>query len=78
MSAGNPDAAIQEFRAYYDHVICTACALYPLGWAYDALGNTDSALAVLSRGLDVPDPYRINADWIWRATSLIRVGELHE
>jgi pentatricopeptide repeat protein len=78
LSEGEPDAAVQEFRRYYDEVSCTACALYPLGQAYDALGDADSAVAVMSRGLDLPDPYRVTTDWLWRAPTLVRVGELHE
>ena len=78
MSESAPAVAVEEFRRYYDEESCTACALYPLGRAYDALGDADSALAVLSRGLDVPDPYRGLHDWLWRAATLIRVGELHE
>ena len=78
LSEGEPDSAVEEFRRYYDEESCTACALYPLGYAYNALGNADSAVAVLSRGLDIPDPYRGFSDWLWRAPTLIRVGELHE
>jgi len=78
LSEGQPAAAADEFGSYYDEVSCTACALYPLGQAYDLLGDADSALAVLSRGLDLPDPSRYNTDPLWRATTLIRVGELHE
>jgi tetratricopeptide (TPR) repeat protein/tRNA A-37 threonylcarbamoyl transferase component Bud32 len=78
LSEGAPEAAVEEFRAYYDEVSCTACALYPLGRAYDVLGNVDSALTVMSRGLDLPDPYRGTTDWLWRAPTLVRVGELHE
>jgi tetratricopeptide (TPR) repeat protein len=75
---GEPGAAAEQFRRYYDEVSCMACALYPLGHAYDALGNADSALAVLSRGLDLVDPFRGGTDPLWRAVTLIRVGELHE
>ena len=78
LSEGEPDSAVEEFRRYYDEESCTVCALYPLGYAYNALGNADSAIAVLSRGLDMPDPYRGFSDWLWRAPTLIRVGELHE
>jgi hypothetical protein len=78
LSEGEPETAVEEFRRYYDEVSCIACALYPLGQAYDALGNVDSAVAVLSRGLDLPDPSRALTDWLWRAITLVRVGELHE
>ncbi len=78
LSEGQPAAAVDEFRSYYDEVSCTACALYPLGQAYDLLGDADSALAVLSRSLDLPDPSRYDTDPLWRAATLIRVGELHE
>jgi tetratricopeptide (TPR) repeat protein/tRNA A-37 threonylcarbamoyl transferase component Bud32 len=78
LSEGEPQAALEEFRRFYDEVGCTACALYPLGQAYDALGNPDSALAVLNRGLDASDPYRGATDWMWRVPTLVRVGELHE
>jgi pentatricopeptide repeat protein len=78
LSEGEPEFAVEEFRSYYDEVGCIACALYPLGQAYDALGNVDSAVAVLSRGLDLPDPSRGLTDWLWRALMLVRVGELHE
>jgi pentatricopeptide repeat protein len=78
LSEGEPARAVEEFRRHYDEVSCMACGLYPLGRAYDVLGNVDSALAVFSRGLDVPDPYRGLDDWLWRAATLVRVGELHE
>ena len=78
LSEGQPQAAVEEFRAYYHEVSCLACALYPMGRAYDAVGASDSALAVWSRGLDLPDPYRGSTDWLWRAGTLIRAGELHE
>jgi tetratricopeptide (TPR) repeat protein len=78
LSEENAAAAVEELRTYFDEVSCYACALYPLGRAYDALGRTDSAVAVLSRGLDINDPYRYGSDPLWRAGTLIRVGELHE
>jgi len=78
LSEGDPGVAVEEFRRYYDEVDCLACVLYPLGQAYDALGDADSALAVWERGLDLPDPLRYSADPLWRAATLIRVGELHE
>jgi len=78
MAEGASATAVEEFRNYYDAESCSACALYPLGHAYDALGDADSALAILRRGLDVPDPYRALDDWLWRAATLIRVGELYE
>jgi pentatricopeptide repeat protein len=39
LSEGEPATAVQEFGRYYEEASCTACALYPLGQAYDALGN---------------------------------------
>jgi tetratricopeptide (TPR) repeat protein len=78
LSEGEAAAAVEAIRTYYDEESCLACALYPLGRAYDAAGETDSAVAVLSRGLDLNDPYRYGTDPLWRAATLIRVGELHE
>jgi tetratricopeptide (TPR) repeat protein len=78
LSEREPGTAVQEFRRYYDEVSCTACALYPLGQAYDVLGDVDSAVAVMGRGLDLPDTYRATTDWLWRVPTLLRVGELHE
>ena len=61
LAEGRPLDAVAEFRAY-DHTMsdrghgypCTICALTPLGRAYEAAGEADSAIAVYERYVTTP------------------------
>jgi tetratricopeptide (TPR) repeat protein len=75
--------AIQEYRQA-DRGICIVCALPRLARAYDRAGNADSAIAVYTRYLETPDPFRFatprspGADAEYLAPSYLRLGELWE
>jgi tetratricopeptide (TPR) repeat protein len=49
-----------------------------LARAYDALGNSDSLLAVLERYVTTPDDDRIFEDPLELAGVYLRLGEVHE
>jgi eukaryotic-like serine/threonine-protein kinase len=70
--------AIPQYRAYYDSSGCTACGLAELADAYDRLGQTDSALAIYRRYLDVPGLDRLDADAENLGPAYRRLGELYE
>lgn len=69
--------ALAEFRAS-DEGECIVCALPNIGRAYDALGQTDSTIAVYERYLAARDLDRIPTDAIFRAGVEKRLGELYE
>jgi hypothetical protein len=48
-----------------------------LGRAFEAAGQQDSALATYERFLSTGDPDRIFPDGLWRATVLLRLGDLY-
>ena len=66
------------FRASYDSSGCTACGLFDLAHAYDRLNQTDSALAVYRRLVDVPGMDRIIEDALFLVPSYRRLAELYE
>ncbi len=57
--------ALHGFTAY-----CKVCTLPWMSRAYEAMGETDSAIAVAERFLDSPDAFRQWADAQWRAPTL--------
>jgi tetratricopeptide (TPR) repeat protein/tRNA A-37 threonylcarbamoyl transferase component Bud32 len=75
---GNYAAAAAAWRAFNGAAGCVVCGLYDLGRAYDAAGQTDSAIAVLQRAVSAPDLNRINDDQGELAPTLRRLGELYE
>ncbi len=75
---GRKADAVAAFRALNDESgPCTLCGLYELAAAYDALGRTDSAIAVYERLVGDPSPARL-WDGYAVAPSLKRLGELYE
>jgi tetratricopeptide (TPR) repeat protein/tRNA A-37 threonylcarbamoyl transferase component Bud32 len=77
LAAGRLEEAVQSFRRA-DKGGCPVCVLPGLARAYDALGNSDSLLAVLERYVTTPDDDRIFEDPLELAGVYLRLGEVHE
>jgi tetratricopeptide (TPR) repeat protein len=77
LAAGRPEEAVQAFRRA-DKGGCPVCVLPGLARAYDALGNSDSLLAVLERYVTMPDDDRIFEDPLELAGVYLRLGEVYE
>ena len=71
------DDAIAEMRTS-DRGICGICDLPPIARAYDAAGRADSALAIYERYVLTPSSFRSEADYLYLAGALKRLGELYE
>ena len=71
------DDAIRDYAAA-DIGPCTICALPGLASAYDLAGSADSAIAVFTRYIERPEPFRLGSDGIWRAGVYKRLGELYD
>jgi tetratricopeptide (TPR) repeat protein len=73
--------AQKEYREA-DQGACQVCPLPRLASAYDLGGNADSAIAIFTRYLDTPDPFRLRGaggvDGDYLANSYRRLGELWE
>ena len=76
--------AQREYRSA-DEGICVTCVLPRLASAYDLGGNADSAIAIFTRYLETPDPFRLRAarggvgvDADYLAPTYQRLGELWE
>jgi tetratricopeptide (TPR) repeat protein/tRNA A-37 threonylcarbamoyl transferase component Bud32 len=70
------DDAINEYRAA-DIGTCMTCGLPPLGMAFDAKGQSDSAIAVFERYFSTPEN-RVGVDAQYLAPMHKRAGELYE
>lgn len=77
LSGGRFEEAVQAFRRA-DKGGCPVCVLPGLARAYDALGNTDSLLAVLERYVTMPDDDRLFADPLELPGVYLRLGEVYE
>ncbi len=71
------DDAVRFFRES-DVDFCPTCSLPSLARAYDLGGNADSAIAVFTRYLTMPDGDRYFADPFYLAGARKRLGELLE
>jgi tetratricopeptide (TPR) repeat protein/tRNA A-37 threonylcarbamoyl transferase component Bud32 len=77
LAAGRPEEAVQAFRRA-DKGGCPVCVLPGLARAYDALGNSDSLLAVLERYVTTPDDDRLFEDPLELPGVYLRLGEAYE
>ncbi len=68
--------AIEEFRLSDDGP-CILCRMPWLARAFDAAGNSDSAIALYERYLSTPWPERLALDFDELAGAYLRLGELH-
>lgn len=73
--------AQREYRQA-DGGACVTCVLPRLASAYDLDGNADSAIAIFTRYVDTPDPFRLRGaggvDGDYLAITYRRLGELWE
>jgi eukaryotic-like serine/threonine-protein kinase len=80
LAAGRPTEAITALRSAERDALhgftayCKVCAFPWMSRAYEAMGATDSAIAVAERFLDSPDAFRQWADAQWRAPTLEWLG----
>jgi tetratricopeptide (TPR) repeat protein len=77
LADGQLEEAVQAFRRA-DRGGCQVCVLPGLARAYDALGKTDSLLAVLERYVTTPDDDRLFEDPVELAGVYLRLGEAYE
>jgi tetratricopeptide (TPR) repeat protein len=77
LAAGRPEEAVEAFRRA-DKGGCPVCVLPGLARAYDALGNSDSLLAVLERYVTTPDDDRLFEDPLELPGVYLRLGEAYE
>ena len=71
-----PRDAIEAFRAWREVGGCAICGQVEIGRAYDMLGEPDSALAAYQAAVNTP--FSFFEDLFTRASTLRRIGELHE
>jgi tetratricopeptide (TPR) repeat protein len=69
-----PAVAVAEFR---QSLVCPTCSLTALARAYDALGQTDSAITTYERYLATPDIGRLSDDAESLARTYRRLGDLY-
>jgi tetratricopeptide (TPR) repeat protein len=78
LAEDRPEAAVVEFLRSSEGASCLYCRLPMLARAYDAAGNSDSALAVYERYANSSWPFRLFIDYTQRAAAYRRLGELYE
>jgi tetratricopeptide (TPR) repeat protein len=74
---GRYDEAVEEIRRA-DVGDCLTCWLHGLGYAYEAAGRPDSALATYERYLDSPNIGQVFTDVSSLAAILERLGQLYD
>jgi tetratricopeptide (TPR) repeat protein len=81
LAEDRPDDAVGEFR-HFDELAppieCRACAQPPLGLAYEAAGQADSAIAAYERYVSTPSISRIYWDPRFLALAYERLAVLYE
>jgi eukaryotic-like serine/threonine-protein kinase len=78
LSAGRPGEAIDSLRVAAQDDQCLVCELPPMGRAFEALGQRDSAIAVYQRFLDTPDMLRFDVGMLWRGVVLSHLARLYD
>jgi len=79
LAEGRPRNALESYRRVWEQSGCTNCALADIGRAFDALGETDSAIAYYRKGNENPAGVGIVfRDRRELASSYRRLGELYE
>jgi serine/threonine-protein kinase len=86
LTEGRGEDALEELRFVHDRAECTICQLPLLGRAYEALGQSDSALAMYERYLTIPYHSRVidldspfaGGGAFWIPVVNERLGELYE
>ncbi|MBS1241235.1 MAG: protein kinase [Gemmatimonadetes bacterium] len=77
LAEGKPREALDEL-ARADRDMCRVCVMPPMAQAWEALGEPDSALALLQRTVDTPDDDRLNVDWLELPGIYSRLGAMYE
>jgi tetratricopeptide (TPR) repeat protein len=77
LAEGRPEEAIDEFWQWDDGNACYTCAYPWLARAYDQMGESDSALALYERFVEIPSS-SVGNDAGHLAQAYVRVGELYE
>ena len=78
LAEGRVAEAIVGYRTFYDESGCASCGLFELARAYDAAGQTDSALAVYGRAVSNPGAFRLFDEYRTLAQTYKRLGEIYE
>ncbi len=78
LDESRPEDAVRRFQLWDVGIGCTVCALGDLARAFEAAGQTDSAIAVWERFLSVPDPQRIEWDPFYLGIARERLVVLYE
>jgi tetratricopeptide (TPR) repeat protein len=77
LAEGQVEEAIANFRRRSD-TGCAPCGLFGLAQAFEAAGQSDSALAVYERRIRTPGLYKVYLDAGELAPTYRRLGELYE
>ena len=77
LAAGRPAEALEHYRRG-DILGCVPCNLPRFARAWEALGQTDSAIATYERYISTPSTGRVYADAFELANAYVRLGELYE
>jgi len=78
LARGKPASLIAALNQFRESQGCGSCTLAPLGFVYDRMGQTDSAVTIWQRFLDDPDDFRLDDDAKYRPAVLRRLGEIYE
>jgi tetratricopeptide (TPR) repeat protein len=79
LAEGRPREALASYRRAWEQSGCTNCTLADIGRAFDALGETDSAIAYYRKGNENPPGVGVVfRDRMELAPSYRRLGELYE
>jgi tetratricopeptide (TPR) repeat protein len=61
-----------------DRDMCRVCVMPAMAEAWGALGQPDSAVALLERMINTPDDDRLNVEWLELPGAYSRLGEMYE
>jgi tetratricopeptide (TPR) repeat protein len=77
LAEGKPREALDEL-ARSDRDMCRVCVMPPMAQAWEALGEPDSALALLQRTVDTSDDDRLSVEWLELPGIYSRLGAMYE
>jgi tetratricopeptide (TPR) repeat protein len=77
LAEGKPREALDEL-VRSDRDMCRVCVMPPMAQAWEALGEPDSALALLQRTVDTSDDDRLSVEWLELPGIYSRLGAMYE